>query len=300
MIALGLARIEEVSQSRLGIRSPFNVTWMGILTGSALVVSALSLLAARLFSLRNIAALTNRLRPVLALLAKIASPLLMAMAWLLELVLTSLIRFFGRAFGDEGQELSPLNGIAEQLQEFQQAAEPVQGAFWFILQLLKWGILILFFVTVLAILAFSISRVKRSRQGGRSVERESVWETESAARGVRDALESRWRRLRDELQARLDRLRGEEYSLVSIRQIYASLVKLATASGLPRHEAETPYEYIARLHRAFPDSREEIQLITNAYVRAHYGERSFQPEYVQRVRDAWLAINTRQEHSDGS
>jgi hypothetical protein len=92
-------------------------------------------------------------------------------------------------------------------------------------------------------------------------------------------------------------LRGEEYSLASIRKTYASLARLAAASGYPRRDAETPYEYISALQRAFPGSEEEIQLITNAYVRVHYGERSFSPQYVQQVRDAWVTIRERQEGS---
>jgi hypothetical protein len=238
---------------------------------------------------------------VITLLAKLASPVLAAIAWLLQLILTSLIRLFRPILG-RWLDSSPVGGIPEELQQFQQLqqAEVAQGIAQFIFQLIKWGFLGLIFVSALAVLAFSIGRVRRARQAGRLGEHESVWETASAAKDVRDALESRWQRWREDLQARLARLRGEDYSLVSILQIYASLVKLAAASGLPRHEAATPYEYVATLHKAFPDSAEEVQLITNAYVHAHYGERSFRPEYVQRVRDAWLTIRTRQEQNSGS
>jgi hypothetical protein len=97
--------------------------------------------------------------------------------------------------------------------------------------------------------------------------------------------------------ARLARLRGEEYSLVSIRKTYASLARLAAAAGYPRQDAETPYEYISALQQAFPANEAEIHLITSAYVRVHYGERSFSPEYVQRVRDAWLKIRERQQQT---
>jgi len=103
------------------------------------------------------------------------------------------------------------------------------------------------------------------------------------------------RKLRESLQVQLARLRETRYSLVSIRRIYASLGRLATAAGFPRRDAETPYEYAATLNKAFPNSEVEVVLITDAYVRTHYGERSFNPEYVQRVRDAWLTIRVRQE-----
>lgn len=296
LIALGLSRIEEVTQSRLGIRSPFNASWMSILFGSAVLVLALSVLAAWLFSVRNVAAVVKLFSPIIPLLRRIASPLLVVLAQLLNMLLVSLIRVFGAALGREFEALSE---FSEELQEFQQLeAEPAQGVVLIIIQLLKWGFLLLLLLGALAVLALSISRVWRGQQAGRHAEHDSVWETGGAAKDVRDALGSRWRRWREELLAQLARLRGEEYSLITIRQIYASLVKLATASGFPRLEAETPYEYTVTLNAAFPGSGEEIQLITNAYVRAHYGERSLRPNDVQRVRDAWLTIRTRQEQGD--
>jgi len=299
LIVVGLARIEDVSQSRLGIRSPFNASWMVILTGSTLVVSALSMLATSLFSRRNIIALINQFSPVMMLLGKVAHPFLVVVAWLIEFILTFLIHIFSAAFGVENKEPLPLSRITEQLQKFQQI-EPAQGTLLLILQVIKWGLLSFVFVGVLVVLAFSIDRGRRVLQAGRLAEHESVWEAESAAKDVQDAMASRWQRLREALQAQFARLRGEEYSLATIRQIYASLVKLAAASGFPRQEAETPYEYTATLYRAFPGSEREIRLITDAYVRAHYGEQAFRRKYVQRVRDAWLVIRMHQEQGVGS
>jgi hypothetical protein len=298
LVVLGLARIEEAGESRLGIRSPFDASWTGLLIGAALVVVALSLLAARVFSVRNIAALLRQLRPAITLLARLASPLLIALAWILELVLTALIRIFGAAFAQnpESQEVESLTSWIEELRQLRGPGQ--QGLLATILQVLKWGFLGLIVVGALAAIALSISRMRRGAEDGRAAEFESVWESDGSAQDVRNALESRWRLLREELRARLAWLRGEEYALATIRQIYASLVKLATACGLARQDAETPYEYITRLRMVFPDSEEEIKLITGAYVQAHYGERPFSPQYVQRVRDAWLTIRRRQEQHD--
>jgi hypothetical protein len=293
LIAVGLARIESVSQSQLGIRSPFNASWLGILAGSTLAVSALSVAAAVLFSLRNIAAMLSAINPVIALLGKLVSPLWMALAWLLELLINFFIHIFSGLFREQSQEPTALTRIAEGLQQFQQS-QPVQGALRMILQIVKWSFLGLAFFSALAIVALSISRLRRALQD-ESAEQQAEWESGRTTEDTRSAAQSRWQRLRDELQIRLARLRGEHYSLTSIRQIYASLVRLATACGFPRREAETPYEYTSTLHRAFTGCEEEIQLITEAYVRVHYGERSFPAVYVQRIRDAWLAIRVRQE-----
>ena len=292
LIAVGLARIESVSQSHLGIRSPFNASWLGILSGSTLAVSAVSIAAATLFSLRHVTAVIHALKPVLALLGKLAAPLSVAVAWVLELLISFLIRVFSALVSEEGQEITPLSRIAQGLQEFQQA-QPVQGALRILLQVVKWGFLGLALLCILAIVAFSINRMRRIQE--ESAEQQAVWESGRPAEGAHGTGHSRWQRLRDELQARLAQLRGEDYSLASIRQIYASLVRLATAGGFPRREAETPYEYTATLRRAFAGCEEEIQLITEAYVRVHYGERSFPAAYVQRVRDAWRTVRARQE-----
>jgi hypothetical protein len=301
LVVLGLARIEDVGESRLGVRSPFDASWTGLLIGAAVVVVVLSLLAARVLSVRNIAALLRQLRPAITLLARLASPLLIALAWLLELVLTSLIRIFGATFGQnlESQDVEGLTSWIEELRQMQ-ALHAQQGLLATIVQVLKWGFLGLIIVGALAGIALSISRIRRGAEDSRAAEFESVWESGSARQDVRDALENRWQRWREELRARLARLRGEEYSLATIRHIYASLVRLAASSGLSRQDAETPYEYLTRLRKVFPGSEDEIRLITQAYVQAHYGERSFSPQYVRRVRDAWFTIRTRQEqHNRG-
>jgi hypothetical protein len=292
LIAVGLARIESVSQSHLGIRSPFGASWLGILAGSTLAVSAISVAAAVLFSLRNIIAAFKTVGPVVALLGRLASPLGVAVAWVLELLINFLIRIFSRFFAEQSQETTALTRIAEGLQQFQQA-QPAQGALRIILQIIKWSFLGIAFLSALAIVAFSISRIRRALDE-ESPEQQAVWESGRTADDQPGATQSRWQRLRDELQAQLARLRGEDYSLASIRQIYASLVRLATAGGFPRREAETPYEYTSTLHQAFAGCDEEVRLITEAYVRVHYGERSFPTAYVQRIREAWLAISARQ------
>jgi len=293
-VALGLARIESVSSTRKSIVSPFNASWLGILTGSTLVVCLLGLLATRLFSLQNIAAVLAQLHPLVLLVRTVARPLLLAMAWLLELILNLVMQVLGSAWAS--QDLIALGQYAEELRAFQQMprAQP-SGLLAMIFNIIQWGVVGSVAVGALCILAFSINRRWRTLQAGRAAEHASVWEGQSAAGEVRNALDARLHKLRESLLAQLARLRATRYSLTSIRRIYASLVRLATAAGCSRHRSETPYEYAAALHKTFPGSTAEIVLITDAYVRTHYGEISFHPEYVQRVRNAWLTLRARQE-----
>ena len=290
---VGLSRIEAISRSHVGIRTPFSASWMGILTVSAVAVSMLSIAVANLLSLRNIRWFLMLLRPLVNLIARLTYPLQVVLAWLLQLILSALIGFFARLFGTSEQDVTALEQLSEQLRQFQQLQSTPNAPF--ILQLIKWVALGLVFIFIITLLGLSISRVQQTLQEGRDAEHDSAWDRKEAAKDVKEAAEERWRRLREQLLERLGRLRGEAYSLASIRKTYASLVKLATASGHPRHEAQTPFEYIATLQTAFPGCEADIQLITDSYVRAHYGERAFGPHYVQRVREAWLRIREGRE-----
>jgi hypothetical protein len=219
------------------------------------------------------------------------------LAGFLELLLGFFIRLFRSVLGAPNEDLSGVSRLAEELVQSPPGA-PGRGTLWLIAQGIKWGSLALVLLAALGLLAISISRHLQEARDGESWGQRALWEVEgpSGNRGLGAA--KRWRRWREVLQARLAELRGDAYSLASIRQIYASLVALATAAGFPRGVAETPYEYVSSLHQAFPASEQEIQMITEAYVQTHYGQRTFRSGYVGVIRDAWLAIRARQEKAD--
>ena len=293
-VALGLARIEGLSNTRKSIVSPFRASWLGLLSGSALVICTLGLLATKLLSLQNIATVLAQLHPLVLLLKTITRPLLLALAWLLELILNLVIRVLGPAWAS--QDLTALDQYAEQLRAFQHIRQThPSGTLSMIFYVIQWGVVGSIAVGTLLLLALSINRRWRALQAGRTGEHASAWEGKGAGREIRNTLDARLHKLREALLSQLARWRAAQYSLTSVRRIYASLVRLATAAGCPRPESETPYEYAAALRKTFPGSTAEIVLITDAYVRAHYGEISFHPEYVQRVRDAWLTFRARQE-----
>lgn len=79
---------------------------------------------------------------------------------------------------------------------------------------------------------------------------------------------------------------------VSIRRIYRNMLRAADASGYPRLEAETPYEFLKTLAQAWPENQAETQLITNAYVKVRYGELPETKEEIQAIKDAWRTLET--------
>lgn len=59
---------------------------------------------------------------------------------------------------------------------------------------------------------------------------------------------------------------------LTVRRAYAQMVRQAGKLGYPRGASQTPYEYRGVLQAAFPQAQEAIDIITEAYVRVHYGE----------------------------
>jgi len=77
---------------------------------------------------------------------------------------------------------------------------------------------------------------------------------------------------------------------VSIRRIYRNMLHAADASGYPRLETETPYEFLKTLAQAWPENKAQTQLITNAYVKVRYGELPETQEEIQAIKDAWRVL----------
>ena len=78
----------------------------------------------------------------------------------------------------------------------------------------------------------------------------------------------------------------------SIRRIYASMCHTATSAGYPRLEAETPYEYLAALQKAWPDNQGDTRLITEAFIRIRYGELPETQEELDAIREAWRRLES--------
>ncbi len=290
LATLGVAQAEDSMRSRFSLHSPFAASWVGVIV---VVVAAFALfgsVATGLLSLRSFAALGNVLRPIGALIRPLLEPLGAAVAGLLELLLTWLIRAFSSLFPSGGEGLLPAEGLGGMWEPSETASVATRWATVLRLagSLLPW----LCLVFVLLLIAVEAIRLRRESQEATQVSRAEAWGHERVE-SPSDALTRGLRSLLDEMRARLASFRDGEYSLESIRRTYASLVRLASSYGYPRQCAETPYEYMDTLNVAFPDSTEEISLITEAYVRTRYGERVFSQHYVNSVGQAWLRLHDR-------
>lgn len=290
LVVLALARLEDVNESSLSIRSPFGLSWLAILVSVVCLVIATSLLGIRLVTPSNIAGVFGYLKPLWGIMRPLLDPLLQVIEALLSLMLGFLVWLFASALGMSDSEISlpssPFEEFMAAFRELRPASPP-----W-VLEWLKWGALGAALLVTLAAIALSIHRRERELRVGR----EGSHETVLAGPLVADEGSSRGR-LRELLGALgewLTSFSGERYAIRTIRQIYASLVRLAAARGFQRNEAETAYEFVVTLRRAFPGCEDEILAITEAYVRAHYGMHPAAGREVELVRAAWLTIRDRQ------
>jgi hypothetical protein len=151
-------------------------------------------------------------------------------------------------------------------------------------------------VIVSSILVFTWRRMRqRNAEEGGEESHESLLSAGVVANSLQSFLQDGLQRL-GELAGLVRRFGpGTRFlAAVSIRRIYGNMVQMATEAGYPRDKTQTPYEYLATLHKAFPASEAEFTIITEAYVSAHYGQVPDSSEELQRIRDCWERARSRE------
>ena len=288
LVAVALARVEEISRAPNSTPVPFIGFWMGTTVGAVALLIALGAVLALFLTgggLQHILRwLTPVLRVVQAVVLLIGTLLVMALEWLFGLFSLDLTGLGGQL----RDALAQLDLLLEPPVVPPPEGEPQA---WLILTRV---LQILFTVVlpvliVLSILLLSWRRVKQRRTGELSQEsRESLLSRGAVVDGLQGMLKDGLQRLGE--LAGLARQFGPGarfFAAVSIRRIYRNMVRMAADAGYPRSTAQTPYEYLATLRQAFPSSEAEAGIITEAYVNAHYGKVPDSQDELQRIRDCW-------------
>jgi len=78
--------------------------------------------------------------------------------------------------------------------------------------------------------------------------------------------------------------------VASVRRIYRQVMRWAAAGGCPRHFSQTPHEYLYTLAGLFHGAREDLDLITQQYVRARYGALLSTADELDELSRAWHRI----------
>ena len=272
LLAIALARIDEI-----GTSIPLGARWTINLLAAVAIVIFFGLAVLQFFTLEAADAVVRLLTPlgafIGALFLIILIPLGILAVWLIDF-----IRQLFAGLKDLNQILNNLfpQGTQEALQKMQ--PDPA------ILNLLAPILKLLGMVAIVVGLGYLLARALNKRM--KQIE-EETFIRESIGGDEEDA------RVRNRRAKRVQGRRRASISAESIRRIYAALVARAADAGLPRHVAETPYEFLPRLERTWPAETEQIRAITDAYVAVHYAERDVGKEAVSRVRAAWQEVEKR-------
>lgn len=85
---------------------------------------------------------------------------------------------------------------------------------------------------------------------------------------------------------RLNRLVPREL----VRYFYRSILQRAAKHGLARQVGQTPYEYTETLKAWLPDSQNDINVVTEAFVEAHYGPSDPDKDEIRKIKTHWERI----------
>jgi len=293
LMAVALARVEDVNQARGGVGAPFNFTWLAILLGSIAAVLITAWLISHIYSVEGFSQALRWLEPVFDPLLRVVGYVLILLIRLLEPLLQWFFGIFQGAFENLAQSVESLENLGPLSLPDLPTTEPTQPP-RLLMDISRYVCLSLLGVGALMALALTLRRrLDRQRRGNEI--RESLWSSAAFADGVLGSLRDGWDRFKD--MAGLVGRFGPGmrlYAAVSIRKIYANMARLAERQGFPRQPAQTPYEYLPALGLAFPDCQTEATAITEAYVRVHYGEAPESLKDLQVIRECWQQIQERE------
>jgi hypothetical protein len=296
LVAVGLARVEEVSRLPNSGRVGFTGFWIGSTVGAVALLMLVGMVVAVFFYGGGLRQVLHWLSPLWSLVQILVVGMAVLILMVVELIL-SLLQLDLGAIGDLlrqiMQDLSGLLAIPSALLPAGGEAQ-TRPAVLGILQVVTTVAIPV--VMILLVVLFTWSRVRRGRRREEDESRESLLSAGAVARSLRAMLQAGLDRLGD-LTDLVDRfgLGARFLSAISIRRIYANLVRLATEAGYPRTHSQTPYEYLETLHQALPGSEADVAVITEAYVNAHYGQVPDSREDLQHIRDCWERVRGREE-----
>jgi len=286
LLAVALARQEDLGRTDSQVSLPLRGPWLAILAGSALAVLALGALLAAALSPQGVAVLGQALSPLRPLLV-LALYLFLFIAGVIVEALVAVVTFVFSGLHRGG---NPFEGFrpppAIPLEQMTQSND--LSALAQVLDPLRTVCAVGLFLGMLVMLALALNRARArpNRAGHESRESVPVGLDLNPFRALRHWL-------------RMPSLQPGADDAASIRRIYASLARLSAQRGFPRQDAETPYEFVPDLRAALAATESEERLITDAYVRVHYGEHAPSPDEMRQVRAAWERIKTQNDKVKG-
>lgn len=287
LLAVALTRIDEVAQAGTGGAAPMNRKWVAALATTLLVVGVITLLAARVITVE-----VTRwvLRPVVTLLGIILFVSIMLATELALLILPLLQGLIGDVSIQNLQE--GVENVRWRTAPIPQdeAAETARLNPQFV-EALQITVIVLLAILAVWVIARSFRLWRMERYNTPGGVREEVPHEGSLGEDLAGYLRDQWRRLREADLLRLFRRLGTG----SVRAIYANLLVLLTALDHPRQPEQTPYEYEPVAEGVLPERQAEIADITEAFVRARYGEMEISAQELAHLQQAWERVRAEGE-----
>jgi hypothetical protein len=280
LVAVALARAEEASGWRMAIPFPFSLGWLlSIMTAAALVIGlALGLIA--VFTGEDIIQTLALLGPVWRVLSLALVFVLTLVFRLLYPIIAYLISRVYDAMDGLGLQPPELFSV-EDLFDLEQQVERTSPFAPY-----NKILLVLAVAGAILLVALMFGRMAKARRQLGEVDTDSVLGENGG--------QSLGARLQKGLEALAERLNffSRWRAAASIRRIYAQMVAAAARRGYPRLPSETPYEHVASLLESWPGMDAPIRLITEAYVRTHYGEVPETAAEFEAIRSAWEQLQS--------
>ena len=286
LLAVALARVKDKSQVSGGIERPFGPRWLVILTIASLAVLGLSWLLSHVYSVQGFRAALAWMDPLFLWMGWAAAWLVVQFLRLIGPLMEWVITALGQLLGSV--ELQPLELPAlKALEEAQKQGAQGEPPAWALL-LGRYLCPTLFVAAALLLIVIWLEyRYPRSRRVVED-ERRPLWSEAGEGLDAGGLVRRKWEQLRD-LMVQVGRfgLGRRLYAALSVRAIYANVIRLAEQRGFPRPPARTPYEFLPTLARAFPGCDADLVQITEAYVKVHYGEVPADQEELETLRACW-------------
>ncbi|MDX1413920.1 MAG: DUF4129 domain-containing protein, partial [Candidatus Promineifilaceae bacterium] len=75
-----------------------------------------------------------------------------------------------------------------------------------------------------------------------------------------------------------------------IRYFYLSTVRRAADKGVRRESAETPLEFSEDLKQSWPEVEDEVEDLTDAFLKARYSKQPISDEEVPEIKETWKGV----------
>ena len=287
LLAIVITRVEQLELSRIGQSFPITFRWLLVVSGAAAVVAFTTGALAGVLSNDSVASTVGWFSPmwealslmgivIAAIITYLISPLILFISWILGLFVAA----FGSVIdnGLEEIELLTQGPLSEQLPE--ELMESTDTAIQFPRQLLTILIMFLFVLFVTLALGRLVRSLRHTSSGGNQtinpLSGYGALPRPSLGQRILDrfGVFRRWR------------------AAASVRHLYRQMCMTAADHGYPRAESETPYEYLQTLSQAWPEGEKDAKLITEAYVRVHYGEFPENEQELIKIEAAWKRLES--------